>query len=54
MFAYMPGEYPYEFAPEIDYELQFEKCMIDPINRILKVLGLQTLNRNLIYSTSLF
>ena len=54
MFAYQPGEYPYEFAPEVDYELQFEKCMIDPINRILKVLGLQTLNRNLIYSTSLF
>ena len=54
MFAYQPGEHPYEFAPKVDYELQFEKCMIDPINRILKVLGLQTLNRNLIYSTSLF
>ena len=54
MFAYLPGEHPYEFAPEIDYELQFEKCMIDPINRILTVLGLQTLNRNLIYSASLF
>lgn len=54
MFAYQTGEHPYEFAPEVDYEVQFEKCVIDPINRILVVLGLQTLNRNLIYSTSLF
>jgi DNA polymerase elongation subunit (family B) len=54
MFAYQTGEHPYEFAPEVDYEVQFEKSVIDPINRILIVLGLQTLNRNLIYSTSLF
>jgi len=54
MFAYMPGDHPYEIAPEIDYELQFEKSVIDPLNRVLKAVGLQTLNRNLIYSTSLF
>jgi len=54
MFAFQAGEHPYEFAPEVDFELQFEKSVIDPINRILIVLGLQTLNRNLIYSTSLF
>jgi len=54
LFAYQSGEHPYEFAPPVDYEIQFEKSVIDPINRILIVLGLQTLNRNLIYSTSLF
>lgn len=54
MFAYLPGDHPYEIAPEIDYELQFEKSVIDPLNRVLKAVGLQTLNRNLIYSTSLF
>jgi len=54
LFAYQAGEHPYEFAPPVDYEIQFEKSVIDPINRILIVLGLQTLNRNLIYSTSLF
>jgi DNA polymerase elongation subunit (family B) len=54
MFAYLPGDHPYEIAPEIDYEMQFEKSVIDPINRVLKAVGLQTLNRNLIYSTSLF
>jgi DNA polymerase elongation subunit (family B) len=54
MFAYLPGDHPYEIAPEIDYELQFEKSVIDPLNRVLVAVGLQTLNRNLIYSTSLF
>jgi hypothetical protein len=54
MFAYMPGEHPYEIAPEVDYEIQFEKSVIDPLNRVLRASGLQLLNRNLIYSTSLF
>ena len=54
MFAYFPGDHPYEIAPPIDYEVQFEKSMIDPLNRVLESIGLQTLNRNLIYSTSLF
>ena len=54
MFAYMPGDHPYEIAPEVDYEIQFEKSVIDPLNRVLKACSLQLLNRNLIYSTSLF
>lgn len=54
IFAYLPGDHPYEFAPAIDYETQFEKSVIDPLNRVLGCIGLQTLNRNLIYSTSLF
>lgn len=54
MFAYLPGDHPIEIAPQVDYETQFEKSVIDPINRVLKAVGLQTLNRNLIYSTSLF
>ena len=54
IFAYQPGSHPYEFAPQVDYETQFEKSVIDPLNRVLLAVGLQTLNRNLIYSTSLF
>lgn len=54
MFAYLPGEHPYEMAPEVDYDTQFEKSVIDPLNRVLKSVGLQTLNSSLIYSTSLF
>lgn len=54
MYAYLPGTHPYEIAPQVDYETQFEKSVIDPINRVLTSVGLQRLNRNLIYSTSLF
>lgn len=54
MYAYQPGEHPYEIAPEVDYETQFEKSVIDPLNRVLTACSLQTLNRNLFYSTSLF
>ncbi len=53
-FAYLPGEHPYEIAPKIDYYTQFEKCMIDPINRVLKATGLQELDTNLIYASALF
>jgi len=54
VFAFKAGSYPYEFAPPIDYEAQFEKCMIEPLNRVLSATGLKTLDRNLIYSTALF
>lgn len=54
VFAFKAGSHPYEIAPSIDYEAQFEKCMIDPLNRVLSAIGMKTLDRNLIYSTSLF
>lgn len=53
-FAFIAGAHPYEIAPQIDYEAQFEKCMIEPLNRILNVIGMQQLNRNLLYANSLF
>jgi DNA polymerase elongation subunit (family B) len=54
VFAYAPGEYPYEFAPEIDYDTQFEKTILDPINRVITAMGFKGFNRNLIYTTTLF
>ena len=54
IFAYISGNFPYEIAPPIDYDLQFEKVILDPINRILKSLGLHTLDANLIYSSRVF
>lgn len=54
VYAYLPGEHPYEIAPKVDYDTQFEKCMIDPLNRVLKAIGLQTLDTNLIYASALF
>lgn len=54
VFSFLPGEFPYEFAPQVDYDVQFEKTVIDPMNRVLKVMNLQQLDKNLIYSISLF
>ena len=54
VFAYQPGDYPYEFAPKIDYDRQFEKTILDPINRVVTAMGFKSFNRNLIYTTSLF
>jgi|TARA_B100000767_G_scaffold108159_1_gene103625 DNA polymerase elongation subunit (family B) len=54
VYAYMPNEHPYEIAPQVDYDTQFEKCMIDPLNRVLVATGLQTLDTNLIYASALF
>jgi len=54
VYAYMPNEHPYEIAPEIDYDIQFEKAMIDPLNRVLTAIGLQTLDTNLLYASALF
>ncbi len=54
VYAYMPTEHPYEIAPKVDYDTQFEKCMIDPLNRVLVATGLQTLDTNLIYASALF
>ena len=54
VFSYAPGSYPIEFAPQIDHDAQFEKCIVDPINRVITAMGLQKLDRNLIYSSTLF
>jgi len=53
-FSYAQGSFPYEFAPKIDYEMQFEKCMLDPLNKVIKVMGLKQLDRNLLYTSALF
>lgn len=54
VFAYSAGDFPYEFAPKIDYETQFEKTILDPINRVLVAMGFKGFNKNLIYVTSIF
>ena len=54
VYAFMPNEHPYEIAPKVDYDTQFEKAMIDPLNRVLTAIGLQTLDTNLIYASVLF
>jgi DNA polymerase elongation subunit (family B) len=54
VFGFLPGLYPYEFAPEVNYDLQFEKTIVDPFNRILEAMGYNPVPGNLIYARSLF
>jgi hypothetical protein len=54
VFAYLPGNYPIELAPAVDYDLQFAKCMIDPINRFIVATGLSPISPELIIRTQLF
>ncbi len=54
VFAFPPGDFPVEFAPSVDHDLQFERCVIDPINRVIEAMGLGRLDRNLVYSASVF
>ena len=54
VFGFLPGNFPYEFAPEVDYDLQFTKTVIEPFNRILVSVGFNPVPGNLIYARSLF
>ena len=47
MFAYIRGFYPIEFAPEVDYDLQFAKSILSPINSIIEPLGLPEITKRL-------
>jgi len=54
IFGFLPGDYPYEFAPSIDYDKQFEKIIVEPFNRFIEPLGFNPIPGNLIYARSLF
>jgi DNA polymerase elongation subunit (family B) len=47
MFAYIRGSYPHEFAPDIDFDEQFEKSILSPINSIIEPLGLPEITKRL-------
>jgi hypothetical protein len=47
MFAYIRGSFPHEFAPEIDYDTQFEKSILSPINSIIQPLGMPEITKRL-------
>jgi DNA polymerase elongation subunit (family B) len=54
VFAYAQGTYPYEFAPPIDYDEQFTKTILDPINRFVEVMGYNPISPNLFTINALF
>ena len=47
VFAFSRGCYPVEFAPEIDMDVQFEKSVLNIVNRFVNVLGMPTINKRL-------
>lgn len=47
VFAFIPGNFPNEFAPKIDKEVQFEKVFLGPLNNVTKALGMPKLKASL-------
>ncbi len=47
IFAFIRGSYPLEFAPEIDYDAQFLKSILSPINSIIQPLGMPEITKRL-------
>lgn len=54
VFAFIAGSFPVEFAPPIDYDVQFSKSIIQPINRFVEAMGYSPVSSNLVVSTQLF
>lgn len=54
VFAFIAGSYPVEFAPPIDYDVQFSKNIIQPINRFIEAMGFPPISPNLVTPTQLF
>ena len=54
VFGYLPGNFPYQLAPKIDIDRQFEMFILEPLNRIIIPSGMPRLNRSLAYTISLF
>lgn len=48
-FSFHPGSYPEEFAPPIDYDIQFEKNFLNPLNTILLAMGIKQLDPEQVY-----
>lgn len=47
VFAYTRGSYPIEFAPDVDYDAQFSKSILAPINSIIEPLGMPSITERL-------
>lgn len=54
VFAYLPYSFPIEFAEPIDFDTNFEKLMLQPLNRLIEAAGFQPVPKGLIYSAPLW
>lgn len=46
VFAFHPGNFPIEFAPEIDYNTQFDKLILTPLNRFISAVNQNNISNN--------
>jgi len=54
VFGYLNGSYPYEYAPPVDFDEQFNRVILDPINRFIEAMGYAPLSPNLLLVRALF
>lgn len=54
VFGFLPNSFPVEFAPQIDYDTQFAKTIIDPLNRVTTAMGFPEIGPNLFIGHALF
>jgi intein/homing endonuclease len=54
VFAFAPNSYPIEFAPKMNYDKQFETTILNPINKLIAILGYDPLSVSLCFSDALF
>tara|TARA_R110000772_G_scaffold81439_2_gene173251 strand:+ start:31882 stop:33111 length:1230 start_codon:yes stop_codon:yes gene_type:complete len=47
IFAFKRGEFPIEYAPEVDYDTHFDKVILSPVNNIIKKIGMPEINKRL-------
>lgn len=54
VFGFVPDSFPIEFAPAIDIDIQFEKMLLSPLNRIVSAMGYFEIPPTLTYTKGLF
>jgi hypothetical protein len=54
VFGFIPNEFPVEFAPKMDIDLQFEKMVLEPMNRIIEASGYPKVSAALTFSVGLW
>ena len=54
VFGYLNGAYPYEFAPPVDFDAQFGRVILDPINRFVVAMGYPEISPKLLLVRALF
>lgn len=54
VFGFLPGNFPIEYAPPVDYDTQFSKGLIEPLNRFISAIGLPPISSDIVVRTQLF